>query len=320
MANDKFNMMDARNAATGGDEGIIPCSICGTKDQNVLFDAGVAQKARIVTCAQCGLMFSSPRAGDVDHELHEAWESDGVLEGVTTDRNHHYHWRYEKESGQVRDFAKSRKTLRRLYPNGGRMIEVGSGMGYLLRSFKDEGWDVVGIDPWRAAPAHTSKVHGFETIPDILENADIPDASADVVILLHVIEHVPDPVATLREIHRVLKPGGHLVIETPRYDTLMFKILRHRERSLRCDGHIYFFTFASLKAAYEKAGFSEVETSAVGRTLSVERLFWNIGTVAGSKRLRDGLGRFAKLTRLNKLHMTLNLRDMQRAVIRKESS
>ena len=46
-----------------------------------------------------------------------------------------------------------------------------------------------------------------------------------MVVFIHVIEHVPDPLETLRSIYRVLKPGGHLVIETPRYDSLMFKLL-----------------------------------------------------------------------------------------------
>ena len=297
----------------------IDCNICGTDNHEVMFEAGKAQPARIVRCKTCGLMYSNPRARAVDHELHESWDASGILKGVTTDPGHPYRWRYEKEKGQVRDFEPTRQLIRKLHPTPGRMVEVGSGLGYLLRSFKDEGWDVLGIDPWRALPEHTQEVHGIETIPLTLEQAELPDSSADVVILLHVIEHVPSPVDTLREIHRILKPGGHLVMETPRYDTLMFKMLQHRERSLRCDGHIYFFTFDTLRKAYEKAGFSEVETRAVGRTLSAERLVWNIGTVAGSDTLRDGMVRFAKKTHLNKLKMGINLRDMQRVVIQKET-
>lgn len=309
---------DIRAVPASVGRGRVACNICGAEERAVLFPAGLAQAARIVKCPHCGLMYSSPRARNVDHELLEQWESDGVLDGVTTDRAHPYRWRYEKESGQVRDFAATRRTLRRLHPRGGRMVELGSGLGYLLRSFKDEGWDVLGIDPWRAAPMHTRKVHGFETVPATLEQARLPDASADVVVMLHVIEHVPDPVATLREIHRVLRPGGHLVMETPRYDTLMFRLLGHRERSLRCDGHVYFFTFDTLRRSYEKAGFREVETRAVGRTLSVDRLLWNIGTVCGSQALRTGLGRLARGGRLDGLRLTLSLRDMQRVVVRKD--
>lgn len=298
----------------------VPCSLCGADDPEVVFEEGQAQSARIVRCRRCGLMYANPRVRLVDHEDHEQNEPRGVLKDVERNPDHPYRWRYEKESGQVRDFAKTRETLRRLYPNGGHMVEVGSGLGYLLRSFKDEGWQVLGVDPWRELPAHTEAVHGIQTIPMTLEQAALPDASADVVIMLHVIEHVPDPIATLREINRVLKPGGHVVLETPRYDTAMFRLMGHRERSVKCDGHIYFFTFDTLRKAYEKAGFSQVETRAVGRTLSMERFLWNIGTMSGSKALRLRLGRMSNALGLNRLRFSLNLRDMQRIVARKDSS
>lgn len=298
-------------------ESDIVCNLCGANNSEIVFEKGRAQAARIVRCRHCGLMYASPRAHPVDHEDYEQAPVEGLLKGVMIDPEHRFRWRYEKEKGQVRDFEPTRQTLRRLYPQGGRMVEVGSGLGYLLRSFKDEGWDVQGVDPWRELPPHTQETHGITTIPTTLEKASLPDASADVVILLHVIEHVPDPVATLREIHRVLKPGGHVVVETPRYDTLMFRLLRHRERSVKCEGHVYFFTFDSLRRTYQKAGFTEVDTHAVGRTLSLDRFLWNVGTISGSPRLRAAFGRFSSRLGLNRLTFSLNLRDMQRIVARK---
>ena len=90
--------------------------------------------------------------------------------------------------------------------------------------------------------------------------------------MLHVIEHLPDPLATLREINRVLKPRGYLVLETPRYDSLMYKVLGRRERSLRCDGHIYFYTTDTLRRTYEAANFELVQLDYVGRSLTFDRL------------------------------------------------
>ena len=299
-----------------GEEHVV-CALCGADDPRVVFERDVAQEARIVTCGDCGLMYADPRVGPVDHVDYESSEAEGLLLGAESDPEHPWRWRNEKEKEQVRDFAATRAILDGLYPKGGRLVEVGGGFGYLMASFKRDGWDVLGVDPWRELPAFTEKVHGIETIPLTLEDAKLPDASADVVILLHVIEHVPDPVGTLSEINRILKPGGHVVIETPRYDTAMFRMLGARERSVRCEGHIYFFTFETLRKTYEKAGFTEVDTRAVGRTLSMERFLWNVGQISGSPGLRDGMTRAAGRVGLNRLRFALNLRDMQRVVARK---
>ena len=105
---------------------------------------------------------------------------------------------------------------------------------------------------------------GLEVIQGILETAGLPDASFDVVLLNHVIEHLDDPLQTLTEVNRILKPDGHFVIETPRYDTLMFKLLGRRERSVSCGGHIYFFTTNTLKNLYEAAGFKTVQARLCG--------------------------------------------------------
>lgn len=319
MANGTNGTANIEKSTGAGAAGHVPCVLCGPAAEapEVQFEAGVAQPARIVKCDRCDLMYSSPRARAADHELHEQSNAIGALTGVETDPTHRYRWRLEKERGQVRDFAPTRALLNRLYPEQGRVVEVGSGMGYLLRDFKEDGWDVLGVDPWRALPEYTCDTHGIETLPATLEQAALPAGSIDVVVLLHVIEHVPDPVATLSEIRRVLKPGGHLVIETPRYDTAMFRMLKHRERSLRCEGHIYFFTFDTLRRTYEAAGFSEVDTCAVGRTLSMDRFLWNVGTVAGRPALSERLNRLSKKVKLDRLKFTLNLRDMQRVVVRK---
>ena len=194
--------------------------------------------------------------------------------------------RFTKEQIQVGDYAKTRMLINRLYPGRGKLLEVGSSFGFLLAEFKKDGWDVMGVEPYGAGCRFSDETHGIKVIHGILEEADIADETFDVVLLNHVIEHLDDPLATLRKINRVLKMNGHFVVETPRYDTLMYKLLGRRERSLSCNGHIYFFTTDTLKKLYEAAGFREVKLAYTGRSLTADRLAWNIGVMSKSERER----------------------------------
>jgi SAM-dependent methyltransferase len=281
-------------------------------DPTVVFRAGEAQLAQVVRCNRCGLMYASPRAKEPDHvELSSAG---------TTPRFQESDSRYQKEILQVRDYRRTREFLGQLYPRHGRLLEVGSSLGFLLDEFRREGWDVLGVDPNSEACRIARERLGLPVVDAILERAGVDDVSFDVVLLNHVIEHLDDPLGTLREVNRVLKPGGHLVIETPRYDTLMFKLLGRRERSISCDGHIFFFTNRTLRNLYEAAGFETVRLDCVGRSLTLDRLIWNLGVVSKSERAARALGKLSGALKLDHRHVYLNLRDMQRVCVRKVAS
>jgi 2-polyprenyl-3-methyl-5-hydroxy-6-metoxy-1,4-benzoquinol methylase len=293
-------------------ENTVLCNLCQVDDATEVFGPGIAQANRIVRCNRCGLMYASPRAREVDHVEIESWTHDDNW-NMAAERPQ----RFEKERLQVRDYRNTRALLSRLYPNRGKILELGSSMGFLLKSFQDEGWEVLGVDPNRYACRYASERLGVPSIPATLEDAGIPDASIDVVLMMHVIEHVPDPVQTLREIHRILKPGGHLVLETPRYDTLMFKLLGHRERSISCAGHIYFFTNDSLRKTCQRAGFQVVQHDCVGRSLTLDRLMYNLGVVSKSRFLQAKLQAASRRLGFHRVSFSLNLRDMQRLCVQK---
>ena len=303
--------MSEKPSSTTRGTGPVLCNLCGVDDSEVLFEQGVAQSNRIVRCKRCGLMYASPRSV-LDLELIDQYPEDPGFD-MSKERPQ----LFEKQNVQVRDYASTRKLLRELHPRRGKLVEVGSSMGLLLKSFRDEGWDVHGVEPDRNGCRYATQTLGIQTTVATLEAARLPSGYADALVMLHVIEHVPDPLGTLREIHRVLKPGGTLVLETPRYDTLMFRLLGRRERSLGCDGHIYFFTNETLSRSCREAGFEELRHDAVGRSLTFDRLVYNVGVVSRNRWLQDRLGRVSRTLRLQNLRLHLNLRDMQRLYLRK---
>jgi len=290
---------------------LVACNLCGADDCRVVFEAGEAQVSRIVRCNRCGLMYANPRALVPDYEV---LQSSRLSEDSWLSRNR---FRLPKELRQVRDYRDTRAYLRRAFPGRGKMVEVGCGTGSLLNTFKEDGWQVEGIDPWGEACDYARERYGITAHATTLEDAKLEEASIDVVLMIHVIEHMLNPAASLAEVYRILKPGGIAVVETPRYDSLMFKLLGKRERSVSCNGHIYFFTTSTLRRLGEGAGLRVDRTSYVGRSLSVDRLVWNVGVMSKSAGIQRILGDMAARLGLGRLWLYLNVRDMQRVYFRK---
>jgi 2-polyprenyl-3-methyl-5-hydroxy-6-metoxy-1,4-benzoquinol methylase len=291
----------------------LSCNLCGGTEYSVLFEEGMAQISRIVKCGSCGLLYANPRKREADVDLIRNYDANWVYEHrETTNR-----WRSEKESLQVRDYRSTKRFLAEKFPRRGTLVEIGSGLGYLLNFFKSDGWDTIGIEPNAGLCLCAQRDLGLTTIEGTLDDAKLGTGYATVVTMMHVIEHVPDPMSIFREVYRILTPGGYFVLETPRYDTLMFKILGRRERSVSCDGHIYFFTTDTLARMATKAGFGIIKTDYVGRSLTLERLFYNFGVMSKSATIERTLRKIANAMRFNRVAITLNARDMQRVYLQK---
>jgi SAM-dependent methyltransferase len=174
------------------------------------------------------------------------------------------------------------------------------------------------VDPDPGAAHYASSHYGLDVRASTLEQAGYEAGAFDAVIMLHVIEHLDDPFSTVANVARVLRPGGVLVVETPVYDTLMYRLLGRRERSLSCDGHVVFYTDRTLRVLLERAGFEIVEHRRVGRTMSLGRLLWNIGVMSKSRALQQSIARLSialDLKRRGRLY--LNTRDMARVYAHK---
>lgn len=159
-------------------------------------------------------------------------------------------------------------------------------------------------------------------INDALESLDTDQYhnSFDAITMLHLIEHLDDPASMLQVVWRLLKPGGVVVVETPTYDSLIFKLLGKRERSLSCNGHIIFYTVDTLRRLLEKIGFEVVVAEKVGRTLSMGRLLWNLGVMSKSTVVQKKVQHLIdKFDLLHSGHVHLNMGDMVRVYGRKVS-
>ena len=293
--------------------GAANCNNCGAREREVVFAPGVAQKHQIVRCVNCGLMYAYPRA--------TANVANYVAAGQTGEPMSLQTPEVIRSFDKLPDYEPIGLELRKRLPRGKTLLEVGCHAGVLLDRFRSQGWSVSGVEPDAKAADFARSHYGLDVKASTLEDAGYDPAMFDAVVMLHVIEHLDDPAGTVAAIARVLRPHGFLVVETPVYDTLMYRLLGRRERSLSCDGHIVFYTGGTLAALLERCGFEIVEQRRVGRTVSFGRLLWNIGVMSKSSAVQHLIERVSNaLGLIHRGRLYLNTRDMLRIFARKLAS
>jgi predicted SAM-dependent methyltransferase len=97
--------------------------------------------------------------------------------------------------------------------------------------------------------------YGLQVKSGSLIQQNYPSNSFDAVTMRHVIEHIYEPLELLKECHRILKPGGSLVIETPNMESLSSRYFQDYWRGLEPPRHLHLFNLASLKSIAISAGF-----------------------------------------------------------------
>jgi len=110
---------------------------------------------------------------------------------------------------------------RRHGQRGGRLLEIGSGLGHLVGQLEDS-FETYGMDLNHWA-VKESKAVVDETALQTASAEEIPfaDGSFGVVIIKHIVEHLPNPEKAIAEIGRVTAPGGILILATPNLDSLL---------------------------------------------------------------------------------------------------
>jgi 2-polyprenyl-3-methyl-5-hydroxy-6-metoxy-1,4-benzoquinol methylase len=129
------------------------------------------------------------------------------------------------------------------------------------------GWQVEGVD-FDDSAVRIGRTKGLKVHLGNLLEQEFSGNAFDVVTLSHVIEHVHDPVALLRECYRILKPGGQAVIVTPNASSWGHRLYGGTWRGLEPPRHLHIFSPASSKAVLTAAGFSKIRLSTTIRDAS----------------------------------------------------
>ena len=135
-----------------------------------------------------------------------------------------------------------------LQSNKGRILDIGAGTGDFLSVAKNDGWQTIGVEPSdRAKTIAKSKGVSFVSATSELENH-----SFDVISMWHVLEHVPDLDKQIKELKRLLKPTGTLIIAVPNFKSFDAKHYGKFWAAYDVPIHFWHFSKTAIKLLFEK--------------------------------------------------------------------
>ncbi len=298
-----------------------PCPLCpgAASAPHLQFcDPDLAQEPfTIVRCASCGLLRTSPRPSDAElmdfyPKSYSNYDETVPAGFLTEDLKGRFKKRLLNDiygyptaepsiaSLLLRPLFKLAAHKFAFFPRwveAGSLLEVGCATGRYLSLMREVGWKTKGVEPHEKSARFAQKTLDLDVHAGVLASAKLAAASFDAVIMFHVLEHVPAPLAVLEELKRILKPGGSLYVAVPNAGSLEARLLGKYFWAWEAPRHLHHFTPSTLTKLLERSGFTVKETrhdlfnNAADAALSLRlwaRSFGmeNVGTILGSPLVR----------------------------------
>jgi SAM-dependent methyltransferase len=242
------------------------CELCGGADQELLYEVSGYP---IVRCEHCGLVFvgreqtAEELTGFYDASYWEDADAEGYDGYAAAEERKRHHF-----AGLLADLE--------ALTSGRDLLEIGSAYGYFLDEARRRGWRVRGIEPSPHAARHARERLGLDIVSEPLSQIPLDSESVDCVALWDVIEHLPDPRATLEAAFAWLRPGGVLALSTGDVNSMTARLHGSDWTLIAPPWHQFYFSRGTMTRLLEDLGFQIVRVGGDG----------NIAVDAGSSKPR----------------------------------
>lgn len=232
------------------------CPLCGSQDCWVRLSADSVDVHvagffyRLCQCAKCGLQFIHPKPSS---ELLEELYGEGFYSEAKHDDliSRLFAW-YEELCYQ------DRFRILRERREGLRLLDVGSGNGHFLAFMRRKGWHIYGVESSRAGVEVARRQFNVDVFHGSLEQAAFPPSQFDAITLWHVLEHITDPLATLKEVNRILKASGKVVVAVPNVESIEAAYLKEKWALFDLPRHQYGFSPRTIRLLFRAAGLQVI--------------------------------------------------------------
>ncbi|MDR2468744.1 MAG: class I SAM-dependent methyltransferase [Spirochaetaceae bacterium] len=227
----------------------IPCALCGGRRfRPALHCEGFSY----VKCCSCGLVQINPQPEQ--EAVHSRYGDDYLHYELSNEAAFFDLARRALDDADIANIEEQAAVQRNK-----RVLEIGCATGSVLAYLRDRGWLVHGVEISAPQANWAQRERGLDISTLPLEENHFPDEHFFLVTASHLIEHLNDPVSFVREVNRILVPGGFFLITTPNTSGLQARLFGSNWRSAIFD-HLYLFSRNTLSRLVHEAGFTVEKT------------------------------------------------------------
>lgn len=209
------------------------------------------EKFRLLRDESIDLVFTYPQP--TDEKLASYYESEDYISHTDGKRS-----LFEKAYQFVKNIALKKKLtlINEFQQSKGQLLDIGTGTGDFLSQAKQNGWQIIGVEPNEKA----KNIALTKGVTYIDKTSELEDHSVDVVTMWHVLEHVPDVNSQIKELKRLLKPNGTIVIAVPNFNSYDAKHYGKFWAAYDVPRHLWHFSRLSIEKLFEREKLQLVAT------------------------------------------------------------
>ncbi len=222
----------------------INCPLCQAKDYTIVYSKPTF---RFVRCNECGVLYQNPRP------------KNEFIQNRYDDNYFQYEIENQKNFFQLQlktfEDCKIEKLVNGFEKK--RILDIGCATGLLLNHLKQKGAHVYGVEICTQSCRYAYENFNLTLYNGTIENAHYESNYFDIVHFSHLIEHLEDPINFMKEIYRITKKDGYVLITTPREDSFWSRFFGLKWRSLIPD-HLILFSRQHLESLIKISGFNPI--------------------------------------------------------------
>jgi 2-polyprenyl-3-methyl-5-hydroxy-6-metoxy-1,4-benzoquinol methylase len=237
------------------------CPTCGNDDARHEL---AKDHMQLVRCAACDLVYVSPTFDEAHYrEVYASQEYQDIVRDLGI-KSHEY---------RVERFGRERVALMaaQLDTQRPRYLDVGCSTGFVVEAARNAGWDAVGTD-LNPSAIEFGRGRRLDLRAAALEDAGFEPGTFDAVSLFDVLEHLLNPVQTLRACARLLRPGGIVFLYVPNYDSASRLLMGQDAHFIWPTHHLNYYTPATMRDLMAREGMDTVYLATEG--LDIVDFLW----------------------------------------------